>query len=359
MSEPMSSGEIEDVLSSIRRLVSEDLRPAPKAPSDKPNAVPEAGGKLLLTPALRIVTAQGGPRPAPAAAEPVAPPRVTPKPEPEPKTEDALEQGNEREFGFVAEDIAEDIVGGDDYDPEVDVDAELDEDEVERDAQTSDDELAVDEDEQLAVDEAELVESEDWLPEASVDDEAGPGWVNDPPEKRDASPDMTRVVSDIAAAVAGSDEEWEAETGDMPMSGVTWQAPEWVEEAELADDVAAAEDVIKDIADKAEEAAVAEIMERAAQAKAEAEARQNTGTAEKKAPEKASEQARESSAKPDIDEDIFAEDEGYFDETVLRDLVRDLIREELSGTLGERITRNVRKLVRAEINRALTARDFD
>ena len=36
-----------------------------------------------------------------------------------------------------------------------------------------------------------------------------------------------------------------------------------------------------------------------------------------------------------------------------------LIREELSGTLGERITRNVRKLVRAEINRALTARDFD
>jgi hypothetical protein len=48
-----------------------------------------------------------------------------------------------------------------------------------------------------------------------------------------------------------------------------------------------------------------------------------------------------------------------FDEEVLRDLVRDLIREELAGTLGERITRNVRKLVRAEIARALALRDFE
>jgi hypothetical protein len=31
----------------------------------------------------------------------------------------------------------------------------------------------------------------------------------------------------------------------------------------------------------------------------------------------------------------------------------------LQGELGERITRNVRKLVRAEINRALMARDLD
>ena len=38
--------------------------------------------------------------------------------------------------------------------------------------------------------------------------------------------------------------------------------------------------------------------------------------------------------------------------------VRDLIREELQGGLGERITRNVRKLVRAEIARALAAQDL-
>ncbi len=61
--------------------------------------------------------------------------------------------------------------------------------------------------------------------------------------------------------------------------------------------------------------------------------------------------------------DIFA-DAGYpaadpFDEDRLREMVRDLIREELQGPLGERITRNIRKLVRAEIARAMTLRDLD
>jgi hypothetical protein len=47
------------------------------------------------------------------------------------------------------------------------------------------------------------------------------------------------------------------------------------------------------------------------------------------------------------------------DEAALQEIVRLMIREELQGDLGERITRNVRKLVRAEINRALIARDLD
>jgi hypothetical protein len=38
--------------------------------------------------------------------------------------------------------------------------------------------------------------------------------------------------------------------------------------------------------------------------------------------------------------------------------VAQLIREELQGELGTRITRNVRKLVRREIQRALAARDL-
>jgi hypothetical protein len=42
----------------------------------------------------------------------------------------------------------------------------------------------------------------------------------------------------------------------------------------------------------------------------------------------------------------------------LRDLVAQLIREELQGELGARITRNVRKLVRREIQRALATRDL-
>lgn len=42
------------------------------------------------------------------------------------------------------------------------------------------------------------------------------------------------------------------------------------------------------------------------------------------------------------------------DEEVLRRIVTQVLQQELQGALGERITRNVRKLVRREINRALT-----
>lgn len=66
-------------------------------------------------------------------------------------------------------------------------------------------------------------------------------------------------------------------------------------------------------------------------------------------------------------DDIGAEDDGLFgdecevlvDEDMLRAVVAEIIRQELQGTLGERITRNVRKLVRHEIQRALTAQEFD
>lgn len=47
------------------------------------------------------------------------------------------------------------------------------------------------------------------------------------------------------------------------------------------------------------------------------------------------------------------------DEAILRDLVRDILRDELQGALGERITRNIRKLVRAEIAQALAARGLE
>lgn len=64
MSEALSSSEIEDVLSSIRRLVSDDLRPLAKGA--QPASEPE---KLLLTPALRVV--QSNP-----PAEPASPPAL-------------------------------------------------------------------------------------------------------------------------------------------------------------------------------------------------------------------------------------------------------------------------------------------
>jgi hypothetical protein len=43
----------------------------------------------------------------------------------------------------------------------------------------------------------------------------------------------------------------------------------------------------------------------------------------------------------------------------LRRLIEEVVRQELSGALGERITRNVRKLVRREIQRVLSEETFD
>jgi hypothetical protein len=50
---------------------------------------------------------------------------------------------------------------------------------------------------------------------------------------------------------------------------------------------------------------------------------------------------------------------GAIDPEVLRQLVIDVVRQELQGALGERITRNVRKMVRREIFRVLSSQEFE
>jgi hypothetical protein len=52
-------------------------------------------------------------------------------------------------------------------------------------------------------------------------------------------------------------------------------------------------------------------------------------------------------------------DAGLLDEETLRRIVAEAVREELQGVLGERITRNVRKLVRREIRLVLAADELD
>ncbi|MCC5968441.1 MAG: hypothetical protein JJU15_00660 [Pararhodobacter sp.] len=58
----------------------------------------------------------------------------------------------------------------------------------------------------------------------------------------------------------------------------------------------------------------------------------------------------------DDDEDDDALFETVIDEATLRALVAQIVREELHGQLGERITHQVRKLVRSEVARALDER---
>ncbi|RYH02233.1 hypothetical protein EU805_10300 [Salipiger sp. IMCC34102] len=55
----------------------------------------------------------------------------------------------------------------------------------------------------------------------------------------------------------------------------------------------------------------------------------------------------------------YLEGGGGITREALAQVVRDIVREELQGRMGERVTRNVRKLVRREIHRALSTSDFD
>lgn len=50
---------------------------------------------------------------------------------------------------------------------------------------------------------------------------------------------------------------------------------------------------------------------------------------------------------------------GVLDDDALRDMVADIIRDELKGVMGERITGNIRRLVRREVMRSLALREFD
>lgn len=60
----------------------------------------------------------------------------------------------------------------------------------------------------------------------------------------------------------------------------------------------------------------------------------------------------------DGDPAFSGEEDAVLDEETLRLLVAQIVREELKGQLGERITQQVRKLVRAEIAKALDERSY-
>ena len=299
----MTSIEIEDVLSSIRRLVSEDLRPKAAAPDSR----------LILTPALRVV-------------------------------------------------------------PKDNAEAAQDDAELSRDA-----ELLVDLDSDLATalqdrsDSGAKPEPLSGAADADVAQAVGPPMFlrhinrfNQPTFA--AEQDIADTVSTIGAAIPT--EGYEAELGDV-MAVPEWPESSWVapdvidgvEEAELIaqpdpahSDTAHSDTAHSDTAhsDTADIVAPPEGWA--------AEAMEYTG---KPAGETAADDAAEAAAIAAFaaEDDLAFDDRpaGFadIDEDVLRDIVREIIREELQGSLGERITRNVRKLVRAEINRAMMTQEPD
>ena len=164
------------------------------------------------------------------------------------------------------------------------------------------------------------------------------------PPKAEAAPtdDWEEVtledrIAELEAAVASSDEEYEPDGSEVEASAPAMDLSAFEDDTfELSPEHAVAPEPE---AEAVEEPEVAEVAE-------------DTVEETEEEPAEATSEASEDN----VFEDDLSE---VFDEEMLRDLVSEFVRKELQGELGERITRNVRKLVRREINRALAARDFD
>lgn len=304
MSEPLSTTEIEDVLSSIRRLVAEDLRPQPVAqPKSQAAALraPSVAAKLILTPALRIVanednvpTSSGVSAVISTVGTGLAPADW------EPETEDTSD---------IDAPLSDDI-GLEAADHGWSFEAEADNDDDADDVQVA----------------------QSVLPPPEMDAETGFEPVSE--LSRDSVETAPVFVSvrhsgsmEDLPAWAQSEEPQALETEEIlpePATGTIEPDPEWADAAEA--------DVLAELAEE-------QVLE----------------------PQGYIGDASFVEAGFDRDQDEasdFDEDEPHYDEVLLREIVRDLLREELQGTTGERITRNIRKLVRAEIARALAIQDL-
>ena len=309
MNDPVTNVEIEDVLSSIRRLVSEDARVRPVGWQAEPvaataEAAPVAeAGRLVLTPALRV-------------------------------TEDA-----EQEADVPEADLPE--AGGDTaMEAEEAMEAHPEEGAFVHHADDSDHDDAADAQDMVDDAEAIVASSDDHDSAESFEDaseDAEQGWAT-----AEAAP---LVLSDAAEeAMVWEDHHEEAEA-DTAARAVTAEA---ATDAYSEDDEATLHPVTQEADAEHDPDAAGFIF---------ASTRDGSGH-DRAASAAGMEQADESDAMDDR-AFLLSEDETILDEETLREMVAEIVRQELQGALGERITRNVRKLVRREIHRAMTSHELE
>ncbi len=309
MSEPLTSNEIEDVLSSIRRLVSDELRPAARAA-----AAPGPASALLLTPALRVVG-----EPSEPLAPPVAEPALAEETIAAPQADDVL--SDPAENAATAHDPWEIAPPTQEYEEQIAGDAEFAP--VADDAPPAGPVLA-------------SAAGADWDDGAEVLWSA-PGLAEDH--------DLMDDAQDQAPAATQG--HWSAQ--EVPEATWAQEEPDWAEPEPATF-----------TAHPRKASLASDPLARAWADRAEAEVRAGLGATVTPPKVEAAHPTQEPLRAAGTPEPgIFDGTDPELDEEALRDIVRDIIREELAGTLGERITRNVRKLVRVEINRALTAREFE
>lgn len=383
MSEPAkSANEIEDVLSSIRRLVSEGQ--ASVAPS-----------RLVLTPAQRVVEPDDPWAPVPdAATAPDATAPVTGAADPAWGLEDRLSDWGEIESSgqeAVEEALAERSVAvppgpADAIGAVAALSGEAEDDGQDQpafEAETGDtnwpDAGATRTLRDLALVRGHPVQdagAEPEVPEQGREDMAVVG-EDDAPEHDDAVTDAARVA-ETPETMPAEDSADDGATPDAttPQDEAAEAVPGEVEAAAVAEANPVAE--AENVAD-AEGVAEAEV---AAEASAEAEAEAEAEVAAKAPPRMFSRPIRrnpepvtgaDADSDMDEDDDLDVEDlgddpqpfsfpeteDGILDEETLRQIVADVVRAELQGVLGQRITRNVRKMVRREVRLALAAQELE
>lgn len=356
MSDPVSNAEVEDVLASIRRLVSEEKRPVAAENASSP----AEAGKLVLTPSLRVMDAAPEPQGAPAdigealSAEVFAGPEAASGDEDLPVVDqDAQAAENARLAAALVRGLnagqtlpdTEMDEGGEEDDPASETlvgaafnSPPLDEANPGVDQRAAD-AVSVDLTLDMGEPSAALVIAET---DSDVIESAFAQSVPEPenPFAEEARQDPLSLSAKIAAleaAVGKRQDDWEPDgvAEAEPYSGTQAPALAWDDnteaEASTVEDNAGTLPGTQGV---------------------QAEATVTTLRTEVPVPETALE------AEGDAAADLL-EDAALLDEDALRDMVAEIVREELQGALGERITRNVRKLVRREIQRALTAHDLD
>ena len=393
MADPMTNMEIEDVLSSIRRLVSEDLRPGFRAESPvEPAGLPEAEGKLVLTPAFRVTDAasltkseeaqvwrraasryrapgaeadqdQGSPEAAGDRAgeqgetgfSQLWPPGVDEAP-----IDAALIDAGLSDSGLTDAALTEAAGDSDGQDtatceqdaPFIDVadDGDLGSDMDLAAGATMND---------SAVSPISFRENlgDRPLAEAEFDPGAGDEAAHDqtfdsPPATLSDGVMLEAAIAELEAAVAASGDDWEPDGSELS-AGAHFILPS-MSHGRVLPEMAAA----YGLTPEASGAGLRRLhLEPGDQIDDPSEPvwtdRSRSGVASSEP------LAASSAAASSVAASMFAADEAVLDEGMLRELVIEVIRQELQGALGERITRNVRKLVRAEIHRAIAGREFE
>ena len=338
MSEPVIDTEIEDVLSSIRRLVSEETGVQPRP---EPVRKPLHEERLVLTPALRVSEVVAVVPQETVVSQDSA--DVSIEPEKLHLADPETPWSDPDTTLYEAAEILGDESGGDQDDPDAsDLDALLEElqtvdPDSEADDQSADygddtqDVAAVPAEQQPA----EMGRAQDQPDSAEPDPKQDDDHIDHSP-KAAAHDDLSPLSAKIAAletAIGETQDQWEpdGQAGD-DYAGTTVQTLAWMdhddaEEPEQHIHIADTPTATDDTGPDPQTSGAGVTLER--------------------------------DFSDDADLDFLGSEDTVMDEESLRELVADIVRQELQGALGERITRNVRKLVRREIHRALTTQELD